>query len=101
MIKINPPRFWFLLLFIVIIAILIFFLNFKSSFVREERPIGTHGGTSVVAPGGTAGAAGSAATGNSEEEEKDRVERLPPGYRPDLVPPDMELTPEGRPTKPL
>jgi hypothetical protein len=101
MIKINPPRFWFLLLFIVIIAILIFFLNFKSSFVREERPIGTHGGTSVVVPGGTAGAAGSAATGNSEEEEKDRVERLPPGYRPDLVPPDMELTPEGRPTKPL
>lgn len=101
MIKINPSRFWFLLLFIVIIAILIFFLHFKSSFFREERPIGTHGGTSVVAPGGTAGSAGSAAPGNSEEEEKDRVERLPPGYRPDLVPPDMELTPEGRPTRPL
>lgn len=96
--KILPVRFWFLLLFLFPVFILIVLLFFKSSFVREERPAGTHGGTSVVVPGVTADAA---APGNSEKEEKERVESLPPGYRPDLVPPDMKLTPEGRPTKPL
>jgi len=35
------------------------------------------------------------------ESKGEKVVSPPPGYRPELVPPDMNLTPEGRPTRPL